>query len=87
MFFEFARFYRRFVREFSQITTFFIDLIKEIKKSETRTAFFIIEEARQTFQKLKKMFISVSILQYYNFQFFIRIKIDAFKHEIEKILT
>ena len=67
MFLEFARFYRRFVREFSQITTFFIDLIKEIKKNKTRITFFIIEEARQTFQKLKKVFINVLILQYYDF--------------------
>ena len=67
MFLEFARFYRRFVRDFSQIAAFFIDLIKEIKKDKTRTTFFMIKEARQTFQELKKMFISVSILQHYNF--------------------
>ena len=87
MFFEFARFYRRFVREFSQIATSLIDLIKEIKKNEIRTTFFMIEEARQTFQRLKRVFISVSVLQHYNFRLFIHIKIDVFKHEIEEILT
>ena len=47
----------------------------------------MIEEARQTFQKLKRVFINASVLQYYDFQLLIRIKIDAFKYEIERILT
>ena len=62
IFLEFARFYRRFVKEFSQIATSLINLIKEIKKSKIHTVFFMIEEARQTFQKLKRMFINASIL-------------------------
>ena len=87
IFLEFARFYRRFVREFSQIATSLIDLIKGIKKSKICIAFFMIEEVRQTFQKLKRVFINVLILQHYNFQLLIRMKIDVFKYEIEEILT
>ena len=86
MFLKFAKFYRRFIKEFSQIATSFIDLIKEIKKNKTRTAFFMIEEARQTFQKLKRVFINALVFQHYDFQLLIRMKIDAFKYEIEKIL-
>ena len=86
VFLEFARFYRRFVKEFSQIAALLTNLTRDVKKDETRSSFAMTKKARDAFEKLKRIFIIASILQHYDWEIEIRMKTNAFNCETNDVL-
>ena len=87
IFLEFARFYRRFVKEFSQIAALLTNLIRDVKKDETRSSFAMTKKTRNVFEKLKRIFIITSILQHYDWEIEIRMKTNAFNCETNDVLS
>jgi len=66
IFLKFVRFYRWFIREFSQIIMFLTDLIKNVKKRAMHSLFAMTLKARKAFERLKVIFINALILKHYN---------------------
>ena len=87
VFFEFANFYRHFIKEFSQIVASLTNLIANIKKNEIKSIFVWDAETQETFFNLKIAFISAFILQHYNWSVALQIKIDAFNRDVEDVLN
>ena len=87
IFLSFARFYRRFVKDFSQITASLIDLTRDAKKNETRSIFAMIKKTKKVFEKLKKIFIIVFVLTYFDFLVELCMKIDASNRDAESVLN
>ena len=87
IFLRFARFYQQFIKEFSQIITLLTDLIKNAKKRVTYLLFVMTSKAREAFERLKAIFVNAFILKHYDWDADFRIKIDAFNHEVEDVLS
>ena len=66
IFLNFIDFYRRFVKGFSQIIAFLINVTREAKKNEIKSFFIFIKKAREAFKNFKRMFIITFILKHYN---------------------
>ena len=86
IFLSFASFYRRFVKKFSQIVASLIDLIRDAKKSETRSIFAMIKKTKKVFEKLKKIFIIAFVLAHFDFLVELCMKIDASNRDAEDVL-
>ena len=69
----FANFYRRFIKEFSQII---LPMMKLVRKD---TTFQWNDEADQVFTRLKKMFTSAPILVLFDHEREIIVEVDASK--------
>ena len=87
VFFEFARFYRRFMKEFSQIAALLTNLTRDVKKDKTRFSFAMTKKARNAFEKLKRIFIIAFILQHYDWKIEIRMKTNAFNCETNDVFS
>jgi len=87
IFLRFARFYRRFIRKFSQIVAFLTDLIKSAKKRTMHSFFAMTSKARKAFERLKAVFVSALILKHYDWDADLRMKIDASNREVEDVLS
>jgi len=87
IFLKFVRFYRWFIREFSQIIMFLTDLIKNVKKRAMHSLFAMTLKARKAFERLKVIFINALILKHYNWDADLCMKINASNREVEDVLS
>ena len=87
MFLSFAEFYRRFVRNFSQIAAPLIDLTKEAKKKVVKIKFVWFIEAQKAFDELKRTFTNASVLVHFDWKFETRMKIDSSDREADEVLN
>ncbi len=87
IFLRFARFYQRFIKEFSQIVTLLTDLIKSAKKKAMRSLFAMTSKARKAFERLKAVFVNAFILKHYDWDADLCMKIDASNREVEDVLS
>ena len=87
IFLDFAEFYRRFVKEFSQIVTSLTNLTKDAKKEESRFSFVMTQKIRVAFDELKIKFTIAFILTHYDWEAKLRIKIDAFDRETNDVFN
>jgi len=87
VFLRFARFYQQFIRKFFQIIMFLTDLIKNAKKKRICLFLTMTMKARKTFERLKTVFINAFILKHYNWDANLHMKINAFNHEVENMLS
>ena len=75
MFLKFINFYRKFIRGYLKIIIFLINLIKikslKFKNSNDSVLFLLILKSleEKVFKVLKKIFISISILIYFNLDY------------------
>jgi RNase H-like domain found in reverse transcriptase len=75
-FIEFANFYRKFIREYSGISTLIIDLIKKDK------SFNWIENQQFAFDKFKRRFLKALVLAIFEPEKSIILKINIFDYAI-----
>ena len=87
VFLRFAKFYRWFIKEFSQIITLLTDLIKSAKKKMMHSFFIMTSKARKAFKRLKAIFINAFILKHYDWNADLCIKIDASNRKVEDMLS
>ncbi len=87
IFLKFARFYRQFIREFSQIIALLTDLIKNAKKRAMHLLFAMTSKAKKAFERLKAVFVNAFILKHYDWNADLRMKIDASNREVEDVLS
>ena len=87
VFLRFVNFYKRFVYEYSRIASFLIDLLQENKNEVKTKSFLWFDDATKAFDKLREIFITISILIHFNFKLRIRMKIDASNFAIANILS
>ena len=87
IFLSFARFYRRFVKEFSQIAASLSDLTRDAKKNEIRFIFAMIKKTKKVFEKLKKIFIIAFVLAHFDSLVELCMKIDASNKNAEDVLN
>jgi hypothetical protein len=87
VFIDFANFYRRFIRYFSRITADLTNLLKEEKKRKFIQKFVFISEIKKTFEELKRVFISASMLMHFNSKREIFIKIDVFEYALFEVIS
>ncbi len=87
IFLKFAKFYRQFIRKFSQIVTFLTDLIKNAKKRTMHLLFAMTSKARKTFERLKAIFVNALILKHYDWDADLHMKINASNREVEDVLS
>ena len=66
IFLDFVEFYRRFVREFSQIVASFTNLTRDAKKEKNRSSFAMTKKIKVAFNELKTRFTIVSIFTHYD---------------------
>ena len=87
IFLDFAGFYRRFVKEFSQIVTSFTNLTRDAKKEESRPSFAMTKEVKAAFNELKIRFTTAPILTHYDWEAKLRMKTDAFDRGADGVLN
>ena len=87
IFLDFVEFYRRFVREFSQIVTSLTNLTRDVKKKKSRFSFVMTQKIRVAFDELKIKFTTASILTHYDWEVKLRMKIDASDRETDDVLN
>ncbi len=87
IFLRFMRFYRWFIRKFFQIIMFLTNLIKNAKKKMMHLLFAMTLKVRKTFERLKAVFINAFILKHYDWDADLCMKINAFNHEVEDVLS
>ena len=75
------------MKKFSQIVASLIDLTRDAKKNETRSIFAMIKKTKKVFEKLKKIFITASILAYFDLLAELCMKIDAFNRDAKDVLN
>ncbi len=81
VFIDFVNFYRRFIQRFSRITFELTNLLKDDKK------FVFSKTTRKTFNDLKRVFITISTLIYFDFMKKILLKTNASKFVLTEILS
>ena len=87
IFLDFAEFYKRFVKEFSQIVTSLTNLTRDTKKEESRSSFIMTQKIKVAFDELKTKFTTASIFTHYDWKAKLRIKTDAFNRETDDVLN
>ena len=87
IFLNFVEFYRRFVKEFSQIVTSFTNLTKNAKKRKNRFFFVMTKKIKNVFQKFQIAFTIVFIFTHYDWKTKFRMKIDVFDRETNDVLN
>jgi transposase InsO family protein len=86
VFLGFANFYRRFIHGFSKIARGLSDLLKGGKAGRFKGPFRLTEEARESFECLKKAFTTAPVLQHYDPRQPIQVETDASGFAIAGIL-
>ena len=66
IFLDFAEFYRRFVKKFSQIVTSFTNLTRDAKKEKNRFSFAMTKKIKVAFNEFKTRFTIASIFTHYD---------------------
>ena len=87
MFLNFAKFYRRFVRDFSQIVAFLTDLTKEAKKEIVKVKFVWFIETQKAFDELKRTFTNALVFVHFDWKSETRMKIDFFDREADEVFN
>ncbi len=82
MFLKFANFYRHFIQYFAKIIRFLIKLLKNSKQKKQKKQFLFDTFVLIVFQTLINIFITISILIYFDFKNQIIIKIDILEFAI-----
>jgi hypothetical protein len=78
IFFEFANFYRRFIKIFSRIAKALTFLLKEENKKRFRERFVFNADVKKAFEILKITFINASMLLHFDFDKRIQLETNAF---------
>ena len=85
IFLRFTNFYQQFIHRFSQITT---TLIEHLKKTTVKKVIFcLLTEGKEVFNTLKKKFLKVLVLVYFNSDKLIQVKTDTSEYTIRSVLT
>ena len=66
IFLDFVEFYKRFVKNFSQIVTSFTNLTKNAKKKKNRSSFVMTKKIKNVFQKFQIAFTIAFIFTHYD---------------------
>ena len=98
-FIDFANFYKRFIRNFFKIAAPFIEMLKgnsNFRKSNRRrkkdntfkdSVIFLSKEVNETFETLKKVFMTAFVFRHFDSVKSSKVEIDAFDKVIEAILS
>jgi hypothetical protein len=87
IFIDFANFYKRFVHAFFKINVELFSLLKKNDKNKFKIKFVMISEAKKFMKSIKKIFMNVSMLRYYEFDDESMMKINAFDFIIVDIFS
>jgi len=79
-FLNFVNFYRRFIKKFFKLIDSLTVLIRKDQ------SFNWTQKCQFVFDRLKQMFITVSILMHYNSNLFVTVKIDAFNYVVIEVM-
>ena len=83
---NFANFYQRFIHRYSQITIFLMDMLRDMQTNVKKEFFIFTNDATTTFRRLKNIFQSIFILVHFDSKLVIRLKINAFDHDVIDII-
>ena len=86
MFMKFVNFYKKFIVNYNRINIALSDLLKKEKKEKFHIKFVFIDEVKQVFEILKKVFTSISMLIHFDAIKKIMMKTNASKFAIFEIL-
>ena len=84
---KFVNFYRRFIHRYFVIIASLIDLLKDNERDEKSKSLKWIDDAKRTFQKLRDIFIFISLLIYYDSAVKMRVKINVSNFAVARILS
>jgi hypothetical protein len=87
VFLDFANFYRRFIKDFSRIAFALCALLKESDKDKFHIFFVLTLKAKEFFEKLRKAFLTASLLRHFDSDRKIKLKTDASKFVISRIIS
>ena len=87
VFLEFINFYRRFIYCYFAIVASLTNLLKGSKKDKTSRSLKWIDNAKRTFQKLRDIFIFISLLICYDSAVKIRVKTNVSNFAVARILN
>jgi hypothetical protein len=87
VFIKFANFYKRFVHAFFKTSVELIFLLKKNKKKKFKIKFVMILKAKTFMKSIIKVFMSASMLRYYEFDDESIIKINVFDFVITRIFS
>ena len=87
IFLKFVNFYRRFVYCYSKIAAPLTSLLKNNENEKKKSPLEWPNEAEQAFRQLKNIFMSISLLTYYNFLKRNQMKTDASNFAVANILS
>ena len=77
IFLEFANFYWQFIKAYSQITSSLISLLKKSKNEKKIKSFLWLNDAEKTFNRLKEVFMTVSVLVHFNSELKSQVETDV----------
>jgi hypothetical protein len=87
VFFNFANFYKRFIKNFSRIVFALCALLKENDKNKFHISFVLTSKARKFFEKLRKAFLTTFLFRHFDLNRKIKLKINASRFVILKIIS
>jgi hypothetical protein len=87
IFINFANFYRRFVHAFFKANAKLIFLLKKSEKEKFKIKFVMISEAKEFMKSIKRIFMSASMLRYYELDDESMMKTNVFDFVITQIFS
>jgi hypothetical protein len=86
IFLRFVNFYRKFIKEFSRIANALFALLKKSDKNKFHIFFEFISNAKRSFEKLRQIFFTASLLRHFDSNRKIKLETDASDFAISEII-
>ncbi len=87
VFFDFANFYKRFIKDFSRIAFALCALLKKSDKDKFHISFVLTSKTKKFFEKLRKAFLTASLLRHFDSDRKIKLKTNASRFAISRIIS
>ncbi len=87
IFLEFVNFYKRFIEAFSRVADAMSALLKSNDKDKFHIFFVFTSEARESFEKFRKIFLTTLLLCHFDSNRKIKLETDASDFVISKIIS
>jgi hypothetical protein len=87
IFLRFANFYRRFIKEFFRVADALSALLKKSDKDKFHILFEFTSDAKKSFEKLRQVFLTASLLRHFDSNRKIKLETDASDFAISEIIS
>jgi hypothetical protein len=87
IFLDFANFYKRFIKSFLRIIFALCAFLKKNDKDKFYICFVLTSKAKEFFEKFRKAFLTAFLLRYFDLNRKIKLKTNASKFVISKIIS